>query len=102
MILDGHAQTVEMKATALFGIQEIYEWHFNDSGDLVEDEFPKLDRQSTTEFAGDWYEVHVDKSDTRIARLTVTDNDSGTQRKITIHAECWGKGDIIHITQNPL
>lgn len=104
LYLDGAAQTVEMKATGYFGIREIYDWSYNESGDLIEDTIPigEPEPRSTHDYVGDWFEIHVDNSDSRIAKLTVSSNDTGLTRKITIRASCWGKGDRIHITQNPL
>ena len=102
MILDGHAQTVEMKATAFFGLREIYRWHYNENGDLIEDKYPIEDPTSTHNYVGDWFEIHVDDPDSRIARLTVSANETGLARKISIRAACWGKEDCIHVTQNPL
>ena len=100
--IDGNAQTVIMKATPTFDIYLIWGWSYNENGDLVMDNYPLNETDWVSDFVGEWFEVHSDRENHQLARLTVSENNSGLPRKLTIEIQYKGKGDIIRITQNPL
>lgn len=102
LILDGHAQTVDIRASGPFFIDAIYEWHYDDNGNLSQDKRPLGDDCPAYDYVGDWFEIHVDRYNTRIARLSVLDNNTGNARKLTIIGQFKGMEDSIRITQNSL
>ena len=100
--IDGRAQTIEIQASSDFFIEAIYEWHTDDNGNLSQDKRPLGDDCPAYDYVGDWFEIHVDRYNTRIARLSVLDNNTGNARKLTIIGQFKGMEDSIRITQNSL
>ena len=100
--IDGRAQTIELRASSVFFIDAIYEWHMDKNGCLSQDKRPLGDDSPRYDYVGDWFEIHVDMSDSRIARFSALENNTENARKLTIDAEFKGMGDSIRITQNPL
>ncbi len=101
-VLDGRAQKVVMEATPIFDVYLIYDWSYDEYGNLFENSFPLNETPWVSDFVGEWFELHTDQNNRKIAELTVSENNTGLTRKITIEVMFKGKSDSIRITQNPL
>ena len=100
MVLDGNAQTKTIKASCSIYLFFIYEWSVDEEGNLAQNDMPS--EEYGTHCKGDWYEIEVDKNNWSTALLTLFENNTGHDRKLTIVAEYEGKGDRIYVTQKSL
>lgn len=101
-VIDGKAQKIVMEATPIFDIYVIYGWSYDESGNLAEDSYPLNETPWISDFIGEWFEIHTSPENLRIAELSVSENNTGLTRKLTIEIMYKGKGDSITITQNTL
>ena len=100
LFLDGTAQTKNIETTCCIFRLTVYEWSFDENGELKRNE--RANKDFGEHCKGDWFDVEIDKNNRYNAILTVSENKSGYTRKLTICAEDEGKGAAIHITQKSL